>query len=71
MRTPSKKDYIKNYEVINCALKSYRTTVGSAEFKSDAMLNCLNEETNIMTEEYAAANGLDADSLKANNGSKA
>lgn len=62
----SKKDYIKNYEVINSALKSYRTTVGSAEFKSDAMLNCLNEETNIMTEAYAAANGLDADSLKGN-----
>ena len=62
----SKKDYIKNYEVINSALKSYRTTVGSAEFKSDAMLNCLNEETNIMTEAYAAANGLDSDSLKGN-----
>ena len=67
----SKKDYIKNYEVINCALKSYRTTTGSSEFKSDVMLNCLNVETNALTEEYAAANGLDADSLKADNGSKA
>lgn len=67
----SKKDYIKNYDVINSALKSYRTTTGSSEFKSDVMLNCLNEETNIMTEAYAAANGLDADSLKADNGTKA
>lgn len=63
----SKSDYIKNYDVINRALKSYRTTTGSSEFKSDVMLNCLNVETNALTEEYAAANGFDADSLKANN----
>lgn len=63
----SKGDYIKNYEVINSALKSYRTTAGSAAFKSDVMLKHLSVETNALTEEYAAANGLDADSLKADN----
>lgn len=63
----SKSNYYKNYDTINTVISCYRTTTGSSEFKSDVMLNCLNVETNALTEEYASANGIDADSLKADN----
>ena len=63
----SKGDYYKNYDTINNVMACYRRTFGSADEKSEAMLNCLDMETKALTEEYAAANGLDADELKGNN----
>lgn len=62
----SKGDYYKNYDVINTALSSYRCTNGDAHLKSMAFVDTLNTEVNSLTEEYACANGLDADALKGN-----
>lgn len=67
----SKKNYFKNYDIINSVVSCYRNTVGDISVKSAALASALNIETDSLTEEYAAANGLDADSLKADNGTKA
>ena len=63
----SKGDYYKNYDLINCAVSSYRMSTGDTASKSLTMECYFNDATTELTEEYAAANGLDADSLKANN----
>lgn len=67
----SKSDYLKNYDVINTVVSCYRNTTGDASTKSAAFVCALNSETDILTEEYAAANGLDADTLRANNNNNA
>ena len=63
----SKGDYMKNYDVINASVKAYRNTAGDRLAKSAMFESVLTCETNALTDEYAASNGLDADSLKADN----
>ena len=62
----SRDNYSKNYDVINLAMCSYRCTDGDAGRKMAAFNDSLYAETNSLTEEYAAANGYDADELKGN-----
>lgn len=63
----SKDNYYKNYDIINSAVKLYRTTEGTVETKLMAMNCSLDMELNALTEEYAAETGIDANSLKADN----
>ena len=63
----SKDDYMKNYDTINCVMSCYRRTLGNANVKSAALEHALYAQTNSLTEEYAAANGLDVDKLKGDN----
>lgn len=62
----SKGDYMKNYDVINASVSAYRNTTGDSLTKSAMFENVLYCETNALTDEYAAATGLDADALKGN-----
>lgn len=59
--------YYDNYNIINDAVTAYRSTNGSAEDKEIVMCCSLNANLDRITEEYATANGIDPDSLKANN----
>lgn len=63
----SKKDYSKNYDIINSVVSCYRNTVGDSSVKSAAFATVLNSETHNLTEEYAAATGIDINSLNADN----
>lgn len=62
----SKSNYYKNYDVINASVTAYRNAVGDAHVKMCAFNDVLSLETDNLTEEYAAATGLDADELKGN-----
>lgn len=63
----SKDNYSKNYDVINDAVRLYRTTDGDMELKLSAMNCSLAYNLNNLTEEYAVEKGIDANSLKADN----
>lgn len=62
----SKSNYYKNYDIINASVTAYRNAVGDAHVKMCAFNDVLSLETDNLTEEYAAANGLDVDELKGN-----
>ena len=63
----SKSDYYKNYDMINASVASYRCSTGDAQFKSMTLCKTLNEATLEATKDYAADNGLNVDSLIADN----
>ena len=63
----SKVDYGQNYDIINCAVSSYRTSAGDASFKSANLNSYLKTTGETITEAYAAENGLSADDLLDNN----
>lgn len=62
----SKGDYMKNYDMINFSLSSYRTTDGDCETKAMAFSSALNEASIAATKKYAKDNGLNADDLLGN-----
>lgn len=63
----SKDDYIQNYDIINCAVTSYRCSVDDVCLKSANLDTFFKETGATITEAYASKNNLSADDLLDNN----
>ncbi len=59
----NKADYMKNYEIINCAVSAYRGACGPAGEKGAALNDVLTAQATMLTEEYASDLGINADDL--------
>jgi hypothetical protein len=59
----SKTDYLQHYDIINCAVSSYRCSDENATFKSSALNSYLKNTGATITEAYAKENGLSSKDL--------